>query len=138
MSAAWMGPVGLVAAAVGMVSALFGYRMIAAAIAATTETSAQAAGMERLRRLDGAAIVVGVAVAIYFGARALGQGRVGLYVCVATLVVNAAVVAALRIRWFDDLGADPRVVERHRRGALLQLAGTCIGFTGAAIYLLRP
>lgn len=58
--------------------------------------------------------------------------------CVARLIVNAAVVAVLRVRWFLAPGAEPALAARHRRGALLQMAGAWVGFTGCAIYLLRP
>jgi hypothetical protein len=132
-----MGPVGLVIAAIGVASSFWGHRAITAAIAELPAPLVEVAA-ERLAPIERAAIVVGVAVAIYLGARQLGHGRAGLYVCVAMLLINAAVVAALRIRWFDGVGADPSIVARHRRGALGQMVGAWIAFSGVAVYLLRP
>lgn len=132
-----MGPVGLTAAAAGGVVFALGQRAIAASLSGLSEPLARAAD-ERLGKLNRAAVVVGVAVAIYLIARSFGHGHAGLYTCVALLLVNAAVVAALRIRWMGELGAPPEVTTPHRRGSLLQMAGAFIGFLGCAIYLLRP
>lgn len=137
MIGSWMGPAGLAAVALGGGVFFMGYRAIAGAIAALPEPLVRLAN-ERLGRIDRAAFVVAVAVAIYLGARQLGHGRAGLYVCVATLMINAAVVAALRVRWFGELGAQAAVVARHRRGSWAQMAGAWIGFAGCALYLLRP
>ncbi|APR76701.1 Hypothetical protein A7982_02048 [Minicystis rosea] len=132
-----MGPTGLATAVVGVAFLLSGYRTIVASIADLPEPLVQTAA-ERLGPLERAAVVVVVAVAIYLGARQLGHGRTGLYVCVALLLMNAAAVAALRIRWFETIGADRSIVARHRRGALVQMVGSWITFSGLAVYLLRP
>jgi hypothetical protein len=132
-----MGPVGLAAVAVGGVVYFSGHRAIVASILDLPEPLARAAE-QRLAPLERAAIVVFIAVAVYLVARQLGHGRVGLYACVTLLMVNAAVVAALRARWFLALDAEPAIAARHRRGAFLQMAGAWVGFAGCAIYLLRP
>jgi hypothetical protein len=93
---------------------------------------------ERLGRLNRAVVVIAVAVAIYLEARQFGHGRAGLYVCVALLVMNAAVVAALRVRWIAGLAVSPEIAARHRHGALVQMAGSWVLFAGCALYLLRP
>lgn len=132
-----MGPVGLAGALAGGVVFVLGQRAIAASVSDLPEPLSNAAD-ERLGRLDRAAIVIGVAVAIYLVARSFGHGRAGLYVCVAMLLANAAVVAALRIRWWAELGAPPANTALHRRGSLLQMTGAFVCFIGCAIYLLRP
>jgi hypothetical protein len=132
-----MGPLGLLATAVGVVLFLWGQRTIAGSIRDLPEALARLAD-ERLGRLDCAAIVVAVAVVIFLATRQLGHGRVGLYVCVALLMINAAVVAALRVRWLEALRVEPAIAARHRRGALVQMVGAWICFAGCAIYLLRP
>jgi len=133
----WMGPVGLAAVAIGGICFFLAHRVIDGALRELPESLARAAD-ERMSRLDRAIGVIAVAVAIYYVARQLGHGREGLSACVAILIVNAAVVAILRVRWFGEIGAPPALAARHRWGALVQMAGAWIGFAGCAIYLLRP
>jgi hypothetical protein len=61
-----------------------------------------------------------------------------LYACVALLWMNAAVVAALRVRWTRALGVGDDVVARVARAAYAQMFASWVCFGGCAIYLLRP
>ncbi len=137
MLTTWMGPVGLVFAAVGAASILYGNHVLTNCVATLPDPLLQSAAA-RIGRLEYSVVVIGAAVAVYSVARQLGHGRFGLYVCTTLLLANASVVAALRIRWFDALGAASAIVSQYRRSALLQLAGSWILFLGVATYLLRP
>jgi hypothetical protein len=128
-----IGPSGLGLALIGGTLLFLGQRGIQRALEALPDALARTE-----HRLWWALLPIGIAVASYLGAREFGYGRAGLYICVALLSMNAATVAALRIRWFAATSADSGIAKRHRRSALLQMIGSWLLFIGCAVYLLRP
>jgi hypothetical protein len=128
-----MGPIGLAMAVVGMTAFMLGQSGIARAVADVSDDVAEPIA----RRLRWAVLPIGLALAIYFGARTLHHGRHGLYACVAILLANALTVALMRLRWAET-ALSPDLRPRHRSQVLMQLAGAWIGFVGCAVYLLRP
>ena len=128
-----MGPLGLVLAAIGIAGMFVAQGRIELACAGLGERADRSLG-----RLRYAVIVIAVAVGLYFAARRFGQGRAGLYVGVAILSANAAVVAALRVRWTRALGASGEVVALVARASCARMVASWVAFVGCAIYLLRP
>lgn len=126
-----MGVIGIGLAVVGACSWVVGERGMSSLLGAEP-------AQEMVRRLRWAVYPVFLAVGTYFGARALGYGRVGLAICVSLLLVNATAAAFLRIRWFKTVGGAENVFGRYRLFALTAMAGSYFAFCGAAVYLLRP
>jgi hypothetical protein len=131
-----MAAIGLVMFAIGAVIFALAQRQIERALDELPEELSRKAD-ERLGKINLGAVVIAVAVLVYLVARQLGHGRVGLYVCVALLVLNAVVVAFLRVRLLDALGPTPEVARKHRVGSFAQALGATIGFVGCGVYLLR-
>lgn len=81
-------------------------------------------------------IAIAVAVAGYYVARSLGQGRIGIYACVAVLIANAVLVRFVILRKTADLLSGDRA-RPFRLGVTLQAVGYAICYLGVAAYLLR-
>ena len=139
MNAPWMHPIGLAMAAIGAVGILVGQVQIARALAALPP-AIRDKPLTREQRLKSGPVVavIAVAIAIYLGARELGLGQLGLYVCVAMLVVNSGFAARQRADWLHRIVGDPALEHPYRRAVRLQLYAAWVTWTGCAIWLLRP
>jgi hypothetical protein len=82
-------------------------------------------------------VAIAIAVGGYYAARSLGQGRIGIYACVAVLIASSAIVRVAILRRTADLLSAERV-RPFRLGVTLQAVGYAISYAGVAVYLLRP
>ncbi len=137
MSTELMGPLGLALVVAGLGMFFPAQTRLTAAIEELPELM-KGRAYARLRGLVGSIVVIALAVAIYLFARESGHGRLGLFVCVGLLALNAVGAAVLRIRWFAELEPPAAIAHRYRNASLLQMAGSSLLFVGCAVYLLRP
>jgi hypothetical protein len=132
-----MGRAGLLLTALGTVVFLVAQRRIQIVTAEALVARSPAAA-RRLERVNWALLPIAVAIAICVFARELGQGVAGLYVCETLLVLNAAIFAALRIRWFAELEPPRPMARSYRASSVMQMGAAWTMFIGCALYLLRP
>lgn len=124
-------------AGAGAVGVVIGQRALAACLGKLDEASARTIEKTALPMLQRAIWVIAFAVLVYLGARQFGYGKIGLYVCVTVLVVNAITVAVLRVRLVDGLQPREDLGREHHYWTWEQALANCLGFIGCAIYLLR-
>ena len=104
--------------------------------AAARDKGGRARMLKAMRKAKFAVVLIAIAIALYFGMRHFGHGRLGLQLCTAILGINATVVAVLKARAATEhLNDENRAA--FKRFVVLEAVGYFLVFAGIYLYLTR-